>query len=285
MIYIHRDWEAIPREIRDNLEAAALALDAITDIDERKAFIAQNTDKWAAVRAYLCEMSNGKCWYSEAREKVSRYQVDHFRPHGRAKQAPKNYSEGYSWLAFELDNFRLAGMLCNTANREYAEGTTGKSDWFPLADPTKRACLASPDHSKETPVLLDPTDPDDPCKLAFSDDGNVAADSDLAPEVREHVELSITYLGLRQSQLNGARRTTWRRCLKKIKQYSRIAKKKKGERTADESQLLLEFREELLGMSRASSEFAAVARSCLKANRLPQFVVSDELLPLAAIQD
>lgn len=281
MIYVHRDWNAIPQPVKDALKDAAEALEAIADPQARKAFIAANAPKWSAIRDYLGGMSHHKCWYSEAKERVSRYQVDHFRPHGRAKQAPKDYTEGYSWLAFDLDNFRLAGVLCNTANQEYSDETVGKADWFPLADPTKRACMAARDCGGETPLLLDPVDPDDPCKLIFNEDGTVHPDPTLDTAVQGDVLLAIDYLGLRQSQLNDARRGTWRRCFRAVKKYNRIAKKRKGERTPEEVETLKELQEELVGMSKSSSEFAAVARCCLNVHGLRQFVVADELLPLA----
>lgn len=282
MIYVHRDWSVIPQPIKDALVAAAQALDAIADQDARKKYIKDNDDKWAAVREYLNGMSHNKCWYSEAKERVSRYQVDHYRPHGRAKQALKTFAEGYSWLAFDLDNFRLAGVLCNTANKEHSADTVGKSDWFPMVDPTKRACLTARDCSVESPLLLDPVDPDDPCKLLFNDDGSVQADPNLPEDVQTDVSLAIGYLGLSQGMLNGARKGTWRRCARAIIQYNRIAKKRKGDRTQEEAATLLELREELVGMSKASSEFAAVARCCLRAHKLDQFIVADELIPLAA---
>lgn len=284
MIYIHRNWSIVPQAAKDALIAAAQALDAIADVDARKQFVKDNADKWAVVRDYLGGMSHNKCWYSEAKERVSRYQVDHFRPHGRAKQALKSFADGYSWLAFDLDNFRLAGVLCNTANKEYSEDTVGKSDWFPLVDPTKRACLTARDCSVESPVLLDPTDPDDPCKLVFNDDGTVQADPDLPAEIQADVSAAIQYLGLTQGMLNGARKGTWRRCSRIIAQYNRIAKKRKGDRTHEETVTLSELREELIGMTIAASEFSAVARCCLRSHRLPQFIIADELMPIVDVE-
>ena len=167
MIYVHREWEQVPGEVKAALKSAAAELDAIADAEQRKAYINANRTKWSAVRDYLSGMSHGKCWYSEAREAVSRYQVDHFRPHGRAKQAAKDYSEGYSWLAFDIENFRLAGMLCNTVNQEYSEESVGKGDWFPLKVPSTRASIQNRSTGQETPILLDPIDPEEPYWLWF----------------------------------------------------------------------------------------------------------------------
>lgn len=282
MIYIHRDWGAIPEDIKAALKEAADALDKIADPEERKAFIKANAGKWSAAREYLAKMSHEKCWYSEAKESVSRYHVDHFRPHGRAKQALKDYSPGYSWLAFDLDNFRLAGGLCNSENQEYSADTVGKADWFPLTDPSKRASLTARDCSLESPLILDPVEPEDPYKLTFKDDGTIGPDPQLDEKDRTDITLAIRCLGLDQSQLNNARRTTWRRCSSAIAKYNRIAKKRRGDRTPEESETLKELQQEIVSMSKSSSAFAATARCCLKAHGLPQFVTIDELLPLAS---
>ena len=281
MIYIHRDWAQVPAAIKDALEKATEELEAIEDCAARKAYIEKHSAAWTAVREYLHAMSNGKCWYSEARDSVARYQVDHFRPHGRAKQALKTFADGYSWLAFNLDNFRLAGMLCNTANKEYSEDTVGKGDWFPLADPSKRANLLRRDTIKETPLLLDPIEPEDPCKLWFNDDGSIVPDPDLAEPTKSNVMLAIQYLGLQQSQLKDKRRSAWRICKRIIDRYKRIDRIPKGDRTESDAQTLTEAREELVAISKASSEFAAAMRCCLIVHGLKQLVVRDEMLPLA----
>lgn len=280
MIYIHRDWDQISDEVKTALKAAAAELDAIADAKERKAYIDANRDKWSAVRDFLSGMSYGKCWYSEAREAVSRYQVDHFRPHGRAKQAPKDYSEGYSWLAFDIDNFRLAGMLCNTVNQEHSEESVGKGDWFPLVDPTKRASLQDRNIGNETPILLDPTDPEDPYKLWFNEDGNVLPDMELTPEQKAAIEDAIGYLGLRQSRLNGKRKSVLRRTLRVIMRYKEIDCVPKGNRTPRDVKNLNEARGELLAMSAPTGEFAAAVRCLLVAYGLKHLVRADELKPL-----
>ena len=281
MIYIHRDWGIVPVNVKEGLQNAADELEKIADLDARKAYIKANVAKWSSVREYLGRMSHNKCWYSEATESVSRYQVDHFRPHGRAKQAVKTFEEGYSWLAFDCDNFRLAGMLCNTANQEYSDETIGKADWFPLVDSQMRARLSARDCRAETPILLDPVEPDDPGKLIFNDDGSIAPAPELDENIQAEVEFSIKCLGLQQNLLKIARGKVWLKCLRTIKKYNLIAVKRKGARSVEESAILRGFQEELVSMSKASSEFAAVARCCLTANGLTQLVVRDELLPLS----
>ncbi|NOC84542.1 hypothetical protein [Ruegeria sp. HKCCD6428] len=281
MIYVHFDATKIPEEKLTALQEAAAALAAIEDEGDRKQYVKDHADLWSALREHLLEMSNKKCWYSEARESVSRFQVDHFRPHGRSKQAPKQFSPGYSWLAFDLLNFRLAGVLCNTQNREHSEETVGKGDWFPLRDPASRATFEDQDCSNETPVLLDPTCPDDPPKLSFRDDGSVEPSPSVEGDDAECVRVAVDLLGLNQSVLNRNRAIVWRSCRRKIVQFNRFAKKPKGARSHEEEETLRELFSELVTMAKHDSEFASVARCCLEANKLGHVVVRSELDPLA----
>lgn len=281
MIYIHRDWEKVPEEVKAALKTAADELEAIADAKARKDYIKDHSSAWTAVRDYLSGMSYGKCWYSEAREAVSRYQVDHFRPHGRAKQAQATFDEGYSWLAFDLENFRLAGMLCNTVNKEFSEESIGKGDWFPLTDPSTRASLQNRCIGRETPILLDPVDPDDPYKLCFNEDGNVIPDPDLPTPHQIAVEEAIGYLGLRQSRLNGRRRSVLRRCIRAIRRFKDVDAVPKGSRTDRDIVNLNEARGELLAMSAPSGEFASAVRCLLIDYGLRHLVSRDELKPLA----
>lgn len=281
MIYVHRDWSKVPAELLQTLHDLTIALDGIEDPTERKKFIKDHAEAWAALRDHLSAMSYRKCWYSEAREAVSRYQVDHFRPHGRAKQAVGDLSDGYSWLAFDPENFRLAGVLCNTINKEYSDDSVGKGDWFPLENPGSRACLENRNTAAEAPIILDPTDEDDVSKLVFSEGGMIGPSSDLDEERKERVRLAIRCLGLDQSLLNSERNKTWRECIRKIGQFSRFAVKSKNERTAEEQQTMTEIAAELIRMSRADAQFSAVARSCLIANKLERFICRSELEPVA----
>jgi hypothetical protein len=285
LIYVHRNWQTVPDQIKAALLQAAAELDSLADVEQRKAYINANRHKWAAVREYLSGMSHGKCWYSEARESVSRYQVDHFRPHGHAKQTAKQYSSGYSWLAFDIQNFRLAGVLCNTVNQEYSDETVGKGDWFPLTDPTRRATLDNRDTGMETPVLLDPTDPDDPYKLWFDEHGNVAPDGEMPPAQQAAVEEAIVCLGLRQSRLNERRRATLRRASRAAQRFKKVKIVPLGMRTERDTQIINEARAEMLAMSASTAEFAAAVRCLLVAYGLKQLVRPDELAPLALPQD
>jgi hypothetical protein len=282
MIYVHRDFSKIPQDKLDALKALSDHLEGLNDVEARKAFIDENKAAWSTVRNELSLMAFNKCWYTEAREGVSRYQTDHFRPHGRTKQASKEYAPGYCWLAFDIQNYRIVGVLANTQNQEYSDETVGKGDWFPLLDPSVRATLANPSIANEIPLLLDPANQDDPGKIAFNDNGEAHPADDLPDADKVWVDEAILHLGIRQDQLNRKRRAIWKTCSRKIIQYDRFFKKPAAERTDEERQTMKELAEELRAMTSCQAEFSATARSCLKSNRLEVLIVQDEFAAVNA---
>jgi hypothetical protein len=280
MIYVHRDWSKVPEEKLARLKALSEELEKIADKAARKAFIAANAGAWSDVRGELEAMSFGKCWYTESCDQASRNQTDHYRPHGRAKQAEGQFAEGYCWLAFDIENYRIIGVLANTQNREYSEETVGKGIWFPLADPDKRATLQNPDIAAETPLLLDPTDIADTVKIEFWDNGEAHPSAHLDDDAKTIVDDAIVRMGIRQRMLNDARRKKWRDCIRAIEKYTRFQRKPKGQRTPEESATIDELAQELITMASAESEFSATVRCCLLSQRLDMFIARDELAPL-----
>ena len=93
-----------------------------------------------------------------------------------------------------------------------SDKSVGKGDWYPLQDPTKRATMSRRNCAAETPILLDPTDPDDANAIIFNDDGSPAATPQSDDVSKERINFAIRCLGLDQSQLNNIRRSIWREC-------------------------------------------------------------------------
>lgn len=276
MIYVHRDFSKIAPEKLAALKAVSDALEEICDPAARKQFIKDHQAAWSEVRKDLAAMSFHKCWYTEAKEGVSRYQTDHFRPHGRAKQAPGETTDGYCWLAFDIDNFRIVGVLANTLNQEYSDETVGKGDWFPLLDPSKRATLAHRATVEEVPLLLDPANDDDPDRIVFYDNGEAHPASDLSEQDKAWVRDAIDRMGIKQGQLDGLRRAVWRDCSLLISIYDGFYKKPPETRTAQDKVNMKALAVKLRAMSSCRAPFAATARQCLKSNRLQDLIIKDE---------
>jgi uncharacterized protein (TIGR02646 family) len=151
-------------------DAAKAEAAAKPDDNSRQAFIARKSLIWREFKPILERLSDGKCWYTEARDKVSYWEVDHYRP-----------KKLYPWLAFDWRNFRLCG---GKPNRK-------KTDEFPLEDESSRASAVLPDSSDERPLLLDPVRWGDPDLLTFKADGEptcaIPADEMTVRRVRETV--------------------------------------------------------------------------------------------------
>ena len=109
--------------------------------NERIAFINNNrTATWGnrELLTALKEVIGNKCWYSEVDLTGADPNIDHFRPKGRVKEVDVDSltptgidSEGYWWLAFDHQNFRLSSMHSN--QRRVDENTNGgKWDFFPV---------------------------------------------------------------------------------------------------------------------------------------------------------
>lgn len=95
---------------------------------EIAAYIAASGAVWSALKVTLEGLSAGKCWYTEAKDKVSHWQVDHYRPKSL-----------YPWLAFDWSNLRLCGgkpnlrklnefpLVTGSVRGDAAAGTGGSS--------------------------------------------------------------------------------------------------------------------------------------------------------------
>lgn len=156
MIYVRRDPALIPEKVLRVAERAQAQLEGLP-ADQRAEFIEKKRRIWRAFARYLAKMSYGKCWYSESDCIQSFMDVDHYRPKKQAKRTDTESDDGYPWLAFSWDNFRLAAQRSNQINTEdEAEESVGKGAWFPLMQGGKRARWDDRCLDDERPVLLDP---------------------------------------------------------------------------------------------------------------------------------
>src|ERR1700722_7044916 len=138
-------WRLTARALSDRLDAAATK-------QERDEIIRQNSAVWGELKSWLLARSQGKCWFSEARDYFSHWDVEHYRPKSAAKDLDgKLRGDGYWWLAFDWHNFRICG---NVGNRK-------KGIFFPLRPGTHQATAIDRNIDDEFPLLLDPTRLDD----------------------------------------------------------------------------------------------------------------------------
>jgi uncharacterized protein (TIGR02646 family) len=206
MRYVNlRQLEAVIPQAWQDRAAAALNATRLAGPDDRVNILRQQSELWTGLKPFLAEISHGKCWYCESREKRSDNAVDHFRPKSRV--AENSAHPGYWWLAFQWQNYRYACTFCNS-RRVDVETSGGKHDHFPLLDETQRAMDETSDTAVEQPLLLDPTNRHDPDLLWFIDDGSAVPryDEAEAPVSHQRARASIELYHFNHRDLLEARK-------------------------------------------------------------------------------
>ena len=212
MIYVRRDPAQIPEKVLRVAARAQAQLEALAP-DQRAEFIEKKKRIWRGFARYLAKMSYGKCWYSESDCVQSFKDVDHFRQKKQAKRSDTDSDDGYPWLAFSWDNFRLAAQRANQINRDDdTDEAVGKGAWFPLLEGSVRATWGNRCTDGEWPVLLDPTDQDDVMLIEINpDDGRaVAGLTCIGAAKTTRVVRSIELYGLNLGNLITARKRVMR---------------------------------------------------------------------------
>lgn len=266
MIFINFDENAFPPEVREEAQRLTDELVKLPDDPAaRSRFIEANADFWRQhVRPVLMTMSHGKCWYSEARDIVSVWHVDHFRPKGDVREEDGSTRPGYWWLAFKLKNYRLAGPVMNSPRRGYANGELlGKWNRFPLANGSYVALSRDGDESLETPILLDPCRRGDWTLITFDEAGKPIPNCEEEEFGFVRAITSIRLLHLDFEPLNEERRRIWNKCEEKIQAASSIMRLPQAH-IAYRNTELERIMDEIEQMIADDTELSGVARACLQ---------------------
>lgn len=241
------DWIA-------DADAVTARLRAATSKAERDEIIKEQEDLWRddRIRNWLLRQFANKCWYTEAYDSVSSIHVDHYRPKGRVKDLDGNECEGYWWLAFNWENYRICGQLINVK----------KLDVFPIIEGARANCQDPVSLELEAPLLIDPlTDQARLITYEKDEDGCMAIPASGIDETEEYrAEKTIEVLGLnRRDRLNRKRADFWDKCLLAIEEY-------KG---ADGPYVLRQVikasaKNKLKEMVGYSAEFSSVSEACIR---------------------
>ena len=236
--------------------AAALLvqLKAAPDMDARNELIDSNSAIWRELKEWLLELSHGKCWFSEAKDCFSHWDVEHYRPKRSSNDERCATYNGYWWLAFDWRNFRICG---NVGNRK-------KGSFFPL----REGCAREGPHGDlryEQPLLLDPADDDDPNLLFF----NLMGDAIPAPHVtdsweKDRVTYSVGRCKLDYPPLADRRKTVWCECWSQIQTYLiELARYQANPSNAIAKECLKSAARRVRNLIRDDKEFSSVARACI----------------------
>jgi len=223
--------------------------------EEREKIIEDNEKHWKdnTFREWLISNFHGKCWYSEANESVSSYHVDHFRPKGRVTNLDKSTREGYWWLAFEWDNYRISGELLNVKKR----------DWFPISSGSYAQPFDKQSLEIELRLLLDPCVEDEASLISFNEAGEAIAAEGSNDAEKLRVEKTIDVLGLnRLGRLSTNRSKKWNDCFLAILEYKNAFEQ-------NQHQSLIQVRRalavnKLSKMVKYEEAFSSVALACIR---------------------
>ncbi|ECD4439582.1 hypothetical protein CU840_01280 [Salmonella enterica] len=164
----------LPDGWREKAQVLLNSLIVAENAKQRSDIINKNQEHWKAVKPMLASLFNYKCWYTEAPQQGTDVDVDHFRPKKRVQETLSTTTphDGYWWLAFCLENYRLSCIVANRRRADVETGVTGgKADHFPLCDESMRAKTPDCDLEEEQPLLLDPLKATDVQLLQFKPDG------------------------------------------------------------------------------------------------------------------
>jgi uncharacterized protein (TIGR02646 family) len=216
MIYINRNKVKKPDTLTNDADAEHQAAHKhyVTD-GETKAFD-HKLFKKNEVKKTLEDLFNGKCAYCES-DVVTTSAIDkeHFRPKASIKnKITKKSVRGYYWLAADWDNLLLACAHCNrTGTHETVddeEFVSGKLDYFPLTDETKRGIYGG-DLVEEEKVrlLLNPCIENPELLIKYNSDGEILPLAGVNSREEKMVETSVMTFGLNRSTLHKKRREKW----------------------------------------------------------------------------
>jgi hypothetical protein len=251
MIYINypnheepdKPWLAKAQALTDLLKAAP-------DKISRDKIIDDNSRVWGEVKDWLGHFSNHKCWFTEARDTGSYWQVEHFRPKKEAKDPER---DGYWWLAFDYRNYRLCGSIVNTK----------KGSFFPLRAETSAANGPDDNCDDEAPLLIDPTEEKDVMLLTFAEDGR-AVPAEQHGWQRERAEKSIERYKLNDyPMLSRARADVWARCQLDADELKTLMADQNRKYSPSREQKIRDIVKRLKDRTRPTSEFSSVARAFL----------------------
>lgn len=246
-------WQAWLKKSKE-LVAQLAALEAARKRDERNQLIDRNRVHWDQLKPWLLALSGGKCWFSEARDLFSHYDVEHFRPKKEAKALDGSLRDGYWWLAFDYMNFRACG---NVGNRK-------KGGWFLPQQPSLCSTYTSQCEESEAPYLLDPIDDDDVSLIAFDEEGKIIPAPGISEWHQERVLETVKRLKLNEHvPLAEERRKIWQKVDGLIEDFISAKSRCVTGNNPAVKERLRGIQKNIRDMTNPTAELSSVARWCL----------------------
>jgi hypothetical protein len=243
-------------------------------------FFRDKAELWKQLKKCMAQPIPAKCWYSEVQRALPDLEIDHFRPKN-AICGVKH--EGYWWLVFDWENFRISSSLANKRRQDDRAGTVdGKGTYFPLVDETKRVSDKVPGTTQnEKPILLDPFEASDVLLLDYAiESGKVVEKySESAHELRHRrARKSIELYHLNEGTLIAQRAERGVMLNGKAERIEELfSRSESGEQLTDaENDELAKLQNDVANYINASAEYSSFLRALLR--QLGSRGWNDELL-------
>jgi len=201
MIPVDYRGKSPPRKWLKKAAALTAQLEAATSAQQRADIIDANQACWKELKNWLLHLHHRKCWFSEAKDLFSDWHVEHFRPKKKALNLDGTEREGYWWLAFQWENFRICGSV----------GNSKKGTYFPVRDGTPPASSRNRRIEDEQHIFLDPVKPGDPPLVSFNEEGMLIPQPGLDAWSEFRVRITAEKFKLNEHEaLVEVRRDLWR---------------------------------------------------------------------------
>jgi hypothetical protein len=238
--------------------AATAAVEAASNATVRRAVIKSNARIWVELKDWLLSLSNQKCWFSEAKDCFQHWDVEHYRPKGKAKNLDKTEREGYWWLAFAWKNLRACGRV----------GNAKKGIFFPLRS-TYCATDLNRDTDEELPYLLDPVIWSDCALLSFNQLGEAIPAPGVDRWSKQRVTVSVSQYDLDFDKLVLQRKTIWETCTVLMNEIQNLMRNQGKYPGAAKKARIEEKMKELVRHASRSSVCSSAAIACLQKSEIP----------------
>lgn len=221
--------------------------------EERALIIEANQGMWTEIKQHFADIRKRKCWYSEAVNDFAHCHVDHFRPKTNAIDENGDDKGGYWWLAFDWKNYRYSGPAGNVRKKDYFHVNKDKAN--KPDDPIE----------KEDIRFLDPTEPSDPQKLKYDNEGRVSEkETDKLHRDYIQAEYTIRRMNLNFVGLVEGRKDRYRKAYQIIRETQKLLALQQTNHDMARHQAIKAKQKELIELASRFSPYSAAVKYCLK---------------------
>ena len=219
----------------------------------RAMIIHDNQAMWGELKQHFCDVLQRKCWYSESINDFAHCHLDHFRPKSRAIDENGDDQGGYWWLAFNWRNYRYAAPAGNVRKKDYFHVNADKAN------------LPTDALENEDIRFLDPTEPEDPSKLKFNNEGIISPkETDIATRDYIQAEYTIRRMNLNMEGLVEGRKDKYRKTARLIRQVQELLALQVNNFDMARRQSIRAKQVELIELAGKFSEYSAAVKYCLR---------------------